>query len=172
MKRPHSNSNNTIILFILAIIIAGGVATLFQLHPWAGEPVEIILPEVKAPISDATEIYVGGAVINPGWYPTDKDAAINDVIALAGGPADGGEVNAIKLYVPDINESARPQLISINRADAWLLDALPGIGPTTAQKIVDYREANGPFVTIYELMLVPGIGESSFNRVKELITVE
>jgi len=170
LKRPHSDK--TIIIFVLTIIIAGGIATLFQLHPWAGEPLEIILPEVKAPISDATEIYIDGAVINPGWYPIYKDSAINDVIKLAGGLVDGADGNAIKLYIPNIEEPASPQFISINRADAWLLDALPGIGPTAAQKIVDYREANGPFVTIYELMLVPGIGESSFDKIKDLITVE
>jgi len=170
LKRPHSDK--TIIIFVFLIIIAGGVATLVQLHPWAKDPLEIILPEVNAPISDATEIYIGGAVINPGWYPVDKDSAINDVIHSAGGLADGAAVDSVKLYIPSIEESACPQLISINRAEAWLLDALPGIGPTTAQKIVDYREANGPFVTVYELMLVPGIGESSFDKIKDLITVE
>lgn len=170
MKRPHSD--NTIIILVLAIIIAGGIATLFQLHPWAKEPLEIILPEVKAPISDATEIYIGGAVINPGWYPIDEDSAINDVIELAGGLSEGADASEIKLHIPTQNEANESQLISINRADAWLLDALPGIGPTAAQRIVDYREANGPFVTVYELMLVPGIGESSFDKIKDLITVE
>ena len=170
MKRPHSDK--TIIVFVLAIIIAGGVATLFQLHPWAKEPIEIILPEVKAPISDTMEIYVDGAVTRPGWYPVDKDSTTNDVILMAGGCTANADSGAIKLYIPNIGESDSPQLISINRADAWLIDALPGIGPTTAQKIVDYREANGPFVTVYELMLVPGIGESSFDKIKELITVE
>ena len=78
----------------------------------------------------------------------------------------------VKLYIPNIEESNGPQLISINHADAWLLDALPGIGATSAQRIVDYHEANGPFVTVYELMLVPGIGESTFENIKDFITVE
>jgi len=170
LKRPRSN--NTIIIFVLAIIIAGGVATLFQLRPWAGEPVEIILPEVKAAISDTTEIYIGGAVANPGWYPLDDDSTINDVIRSAGGLTDGADPSEIKLFIPAQIEADEQQLISLNRADTWLLDALPGIGPTTAQRIVDYREANGPFVTVYELMLVPGIGESTFNNVKDYVTVE
>lgn len=170
MKRPHSDK--TIIVFVLLIIIAGGVTTLFQLHPWAKEPIEIILPEENAPVSDAAEIYVDGAIVRQGWYRIDKNSTINDVILMAGGCTADAETSAIKLYIPDAEENKGGQLISINRADAWLIDALPGIGPTSAQRIVDYREANGPFVTVYELMLVPGIGESTFENIKDLITVE
>lgn len=170
MKRPRSN--NTIIIFVLIIIIAGGIATLLQLHPWAKEPIEIIIPEVKAPISDSTELYIDGAVARPGRYPVDRDSTINDLLFLAGGLTDAADASEIKLHVPSQDEVNQPQRISINHADAWLLDALPGIGPTTAQRIIDYRETNGPFVTVYGLMLVPGIAESSFNNIKDLVTVE
>lgn len=170
MKRPHNDK--TIILFVLIIIIAGGVATLFQLHPWAKGSIEIILPEENTPISDATEIYVDGSVRRPGWYPAYEHSTINNVILSAGGLADGADTSEIKLYIPTEAETNASQKISINRAEAWLLDALPGIGPTSAQKIIDYREANGPFVTVFELLLVPGIGQSTFDNIKDLITVE
>jgi competence protein ComEA len=168
----HLHTDKTIIIFVLIIIIAGGVATLFQFHPWATGPIEIILPEENSPISDTTEIYIGGAVVRPGWYPIDKDSTINNVILSAGGPADGADTSEIKLQIPTRGETNESQKISINHADAWLLDALPGIGPTSAQKIIDYREANGPFVTIYELLLVSGIGQSTFDKIKDMITVE
>jgi competence protein ComEA len=170
LKSPHTDK--TIIIFVLIIIIAGGIATLFQLHPWAKGPIEIILPEETPPISDTTKIYIDGCVMRPGWYPVDKDSTINDVIVSSGGLADGADTSEIKLYIPIEAETNESQKVSINRADAWLLDALPGIGPTSAQKIIDYREANGPFVTIYELLLVPGIGQSTFDNIKDLITVE
>ena len=170
MNHPHPDK--TIIIFVLIIIIAGGVATLFQLQPWATGPIEIILPEETTPISDTTEIYVDGSVIRPGWYPVDKDSSINYVILSAGGLAYGADTSKIKFYVPIEGETNASQKISINRAEAWLLDALPGIGPTSAQKIIDYRESNGPYVTIYELLLVPGIGQSTFDNIKDLITVE
>ena len=170
MKRSHTD--NTIIIFVLIIIIAGGVATLFQLHPWTKGPIEIILPEATSPISDTTKIYVDGCVMRPGWYPVDKDSTINDVILSSGGLADGADTSEIKLHIPTQDEANESQKVSINRADAWLLDALPGIGPTSAQRIIDYRAANGPFVTIYELLLVPGIGESTFENIKDLITME
>jgi comEA protein len=64
-----------------------------------------------------------------------------------------------------------PQKIDINRAEAWLLEALPGIGPSKAQAIIDYREQNGGFSDIVEITNVPGIGESIYNDIKNLITV-
>lgn len=61
-------------------------------------------------------------------------------------------------------------LVNINTATASELDALPGIGPATAQKIIDDREANGPFAKTEDLMRVPGIGESKYDALKDLVT--
>jgi competence protein ComEA len=63
-------------------------------------------------------------------------------------------------------------LININTATAAQLDTLPGIGPTTAQKIIDYRTQNGPFQKIEDIMNVPGIGPVTFDNIKSLITVQ
>jgi competence protein ComEA len=62
--------------------------------------------------------------------------------------------------------------VDLNSADIDQLDELPGIGPTTAQRILDYREENGPFKRIEDLMEVKGIGEKKFLNLKELITVQ
>jgi competence protein ComEA len=62
-------------------------------------------------------------------------------------------------------------LVNINTATLEELDALPGIGPTTAQKIIDYREENGPFNQIEDIMDVSGIGLTTFENIKDLITV-
>ena len=58
------------------------------------------------------------------------------------------------------------QKVDINRAPAWLLEALPGIGEVRAQDIINYREQNGPFRTIYELLEVKGIGPATFEQVE------
>ena len=63
------------------------------------------------------------------------------------------------------------ELIDINTASAAELEELPGIGPTTAQKIVEYRELNGPFVNTEDIINVSGIGPGTYERIKDLITV-
>lgn len=62
-------------------------------------------------------------------------------------------------------------LVNINTAGAAELDTLPGIGPVTAQDIIDYRAANGPFASLEAIMDVPGIGEGKFAQIQELITI-
>ena len=63
-------------------------------------------------------------------------------------------------------------LININTATVSQLDTLPGIGPVLAQRIVDYRETNGPFTSLGQLMLVNGIGEKRLEAILDLITIE
>ena len=84
-------------------------------------------------------------------------------------------LNATTLELPSSatsTPSANPNidLIDINTATLEEFDSLPGIGPTTAQKIVDYRAANGPFAAIEDIMNVSGIGPSTFEDIKDLIT--
>ena len=67
--------------------------------------------------------------------------------------------------------SSDANLININTATAEELDTLPGIGPTTAQKIIAYRQTNGPFATIEDILKVSGIGPATFDNIKALITV-
>lgn len=61
-------------------------------------------------------------------------------------------------------------LININTASVEELDSLPGIGPTIAQRIIDYRDENGPFQTIEDILNVSGVGPSTFEQIKDLIT--
>ncbi len=69
---------------------------------------------------------------------------------------------------PDLGQT---ELVDINSASLQELDSLPGIGPTTAQNIIDYREQHGPFNHIEDIMNVPGIGPATFDRISSLITV-
>lgn len=67
--------------------------------------------------------------------------------------------------------SAEPGKVNINTAGLEELDTLPGVGPVTAQKIIDYRQANGPFQTIEAIMDVSGIGPATFAKMQDLITI-
>jgi competence protein ComEA len=82
----------------------------------------------------------------------------------SGAATAGGTVTAPTPAVPG-------NLVDINTASVAELDALPGIGPTAAQAILDYRDLHGPFTVIEELLNVPGIGPTTFNAIRALITV-
>jgi len=159
-----------IIIFLIAIIAAGGVA-LFYKHPWGGKPLEIVLTTPTPVLEPEAEIYVAGAVMSPGWYPLEGDS-LEDAIMAAGGATSDADISRIKLYLYQSGESFEPQKIDINRAQAWLLEALPGIGETLAQRIVDYRNQSGPFDRVEDLMKVAGIGQATYDGLKDLITAE
>lgn len=83
------------------------------------------------------------------------------------------QISNHEVTVPSNQPSASSdEKININTASARLLDTLPGIGPVLAQRIVDYREANGPFQDITELANVQGIGADKLTDIYKLICVE
>ncbi|MFA5309174.1 MAG: ComEA family DNA-binding protein [Dehalococcoidales bacterium] len=153
-------------LLLVIVIIAGGAVIWSQTHDSRG--VALTLAPAPATVGN---IYVGGEVNNPGWYPLFSGDGINGVIQAAGGVKEGADISRVELTVGGAAAENTPQKIDINRAEAWLLQALPGVGEVKAQAIVAYREQNGLFHDIAELKRVPGFGEGIFNDIKDLITV-
>ncbi|MBX7159140.1 MAG: ComEA family DNA-binding protein [Acidimicrobiia bacterium] len=146
----------------------------------------------------AIRVHVAGAVASPGVYTLASGAICDEAIAAAGGAlveADLGRVNLAgkladgqQLYVPRVGEAvpdtatasgdsgaagAEPGAaapVNINTAGVAALDELPGIGASTAQKIVDYRTKHGPFADVRQLLDVPGIGEGKLAALEGLVT--
>lgn len=140
-------------------------------------------------------VHITGAVPRPGVYALPQGARVQDVISAAGGflaEAEKSQINLAALLedgemldVPYL-EGASPilatpgptvvaaetELVNINIASAAELDSLPSIGPALAQRIIEYREQNGPFISIEDIINVPGIGPGNYERFKDLITVE
>ena len=155
-----------IIILLIAIITIGGIVAWSRYS--GSQPIEISIPpgqELQG------EIYIGDAVSNPGFYSLRASDSIQDIIQAAGGITSGADLSSLKLYIPQVGEVTQPQRINLNRAEAWLLEALPGIGKVRAQAIIDYRHQNGPFHNISELTKVEGIGITTYERIKHLITV-
>jgi len=155
------------VLLLIVIIIAGSVVIWSKSS--RGQAIEISL--MPGQEKDG-EIYVGGAVNNPGFYPLYAGDDIKDVIRAAGGLTDGADLSEVKLSVSEMDKDEISQKININKAEAWLLEALPGIGEARAQAIIKYRQQNGPFHDINELAKVPGLGDDIVNKIKDLITVD
>jgi competence protein ComEA len=154
-------------VFLVIAAIAGGVMLAVQ-HS-RSQPVEIVLSQTELPELSG-DIYIGGAVANPGIYPLKEGDTLQTLISDAGIEPDA-DLSHIELYIPREGEEQSPQKIDINRAEPWLLEALPGIGEVLAQRIVDYRSENGPFRRIEDLLKVSGIGPATFEKIKDFITV-
>jgi len=148
-------------LTIICLVISGGCGQ--------GELIEIKLPPQDS--SGIDRIYIGGAVNIPGYYSLLEGDTLNDLIIAAGGITDDGNAGIIELYIPYLEGDQEPQKIDLNRAPSWLLEALPGIGPSKAQNIIDYRNQNGPFNNTLEITRVEGIGMATYEQIKHLITV-
>jgi competence protein ComEA len=156
-----------ITIFLLIAAIAGGVMLAVQ-HS-RNQPVEIVLSQT-APPELSGELYIGGAVANPGIYALREGDTVQSLLSDAG-IEPNADLTHIEIYIPQEGEEQPPQKIDINRAESWLLEALPGIGEVTAQSIVDYRDQNGLFKRIEDLLEVSGIGEGTLNKIKDYITV-
>ena len=133
-------------------------------------------------------VHVGGAVVEPGVRELAEGARVQDAVDAAGGFADGAARDALNLSQEEAvlepgaavdggdagsRAAASPTggKIDLNRATAAELDALPGVGPSTAEKIVADREANGPFRTVEDLKRVSGIGDKKFADLADLVCV-
>jgi len=153
-------------IILVAIIVAGSVVIWSRYS--RNQAIEISVVPDREPQG---EIYIGGEVHNPGFYPLEAGDSIGDVIRAAGGTTDSADLSQLELLVRDAAEGEPLQKVNINLAEAWLLEALPGIGKVRAQAVIEYRRQNGPFRNINELVKVEGIGTTSYEQIKHLITV-
>jgi competence protein ComEA len=136
-------------------------------------------------------IDVAGAVRRPGLYRLRSGSRIDDAIAAAGGVTAKAQLDAVNLAAPVADgeqvvvpgrgavgaTAASPPAagsspsapLDLNTATAEQLDSLPGVGPVTAQKILDYRQQHGAFHSVAELEGVPGIGPGRLAQLKGLV---
>ncbi len=156
-----------VIIILLVLIVATGGIIIWSRYE-EGDPVEISHPAGK--IWEGT-IYIGGVINLPGYYPFSYEDTIETLILVAGGTTANYSSATLTLLLGDSNLEQQAQKIDINRAEKWLLEALPGIGEIIAQRIIDYRTEKGKFTTSQELLEVDGIGTSIYERIKEYITV-
>jgi competence protein ComEA len=159
------------------------------LEPVAAEPARTVLV-----------VHVVGEVRRPGLYRLRDGARIADAVHRAGGALRDADLAAVNLAAPLVDGvqvvvparvetgaaapsssgaagtsgggaagSAGP-LVSLSSATVEQLDVLPGVGPITAQKIVDYRTEHGPFASVDDLDAVPGIGPTRIEQLRDLVT--
>jgi len=155
-----------ITLLLVAAIVISGIFIWTRYSE--SRPVEISLSSGQ---EFQGEICIAGAVNNPGFYPLTAEDSLADIIQAAGGTTSNADLSQIKLNIPETGKEYEPQKIDINRAEVWLLKALPGIRDVRAEAIVNYRGQNGHFRNINELIKVEGIGPTTYENIKHLVTV-
>jgi competence protein ComEA len=182
------NKNWWLAAFIVVGILLGAGVLILVTRPPRGSPVTLLPAPTSAPIT----VYVSGSVNQEGLYSLPAGSRINDAVQAAGGftndanstlinlagiLTDGEQINVPELFFPTTTGTAGTQVdpvgavVNINTASLEQLDTLPNIGIKTAQDIVDYRNANGPFIKIEDIMNVPGIGQGKYDAMKDQITV-
>jgi competence protein ComEA len=176
-------------LILLLVAVAAGM--------WWGAGEAESIPTMAAPDPPTTgtsanrsaiTVHVAGLVSRPGLVELPEGSRVADAVAAAGGLLPGARAEAINLaaalsdgqqiVVPGADAdspataSGTPDgKIHLNQATAAELDALPGVGPVIAERIVSYRAENGPFQSIEDLLDVPGIGEAKLADLRDHVQV-
>ena len=183
----YSQRQKRALLIIGSLILALSVFIVARGNSQPDEAMEVIPITITEP-----EIFVDvtGAVNKPGVYTLTGKSRVIDAIKAAGDSAPGADLSTINLarvlndgeqiYVDStvvnrngvrVSKAVRSGPININRATARQLDALDGVGPVIAQRIVDYRKINGSFLTIDDLQKVSGIGAAKFAQIKAKVRI-
>ena len=184
----HFSRNQKIALSIIAsVVLVLSVLIVLRGNTQINAAPEIIPVTIAEP-----EIFadVTGAVNNPGVYSLTGRSRVIDAIKAAGDSAPGADLSTINLarvlndgeqiYVDSTVVNSSGQRVSkkvssgpinINRATLRQLDALDGIGPVIAGRIIEYRKKNGSFLTVEDLQKVSGIGAAKFAQIKSKVRI-
>ena len=183
----YSQTQKRALLIIGSLLLVLSVFIVARGNSQPSQAMQVIPITIAEP-----EIFVDvtGAVNNPGVYTLTGKSRVIDAIKAAGDSSPGADLSTINLarvlndgeqiYVDStvvnskgvrVSKAVRSGPININRATARQLDALDGVGPVIAQRIVDYRKINGSFLTIDDLQKVSGIGAAKFAQIKSKVRI-
>ena len=192
LQLPEISRQQAIVLCMLVLVgLVGAGKLLGTRHAPAPKRAQIKLVGASGGSHARLLVDVSGAVRRPGVYELPAGSRINDAILKAGGetkkadptlvnraaPLTDGQQVLVPEKVPAASAAATAASpagaatapVHLNSATIEQLDALPGVGPATAQRILDYRTVNGPFKTVDELDSVSGIGPAKLAELRDLV---
>jgi competence protein ComEA len=186
-----------VLLGVVGLTALGGVGLWYVRS--LPRPVEVQAPRAGPSVSPSPAsliIHVAGWVRRPGVYELPQGSRVIDAVEMAGGPRNGAELGTLNLAAPlsdgqqvlvakqagpagagtlpaapGASPSGGATLVNVNTATAEELDTLPGIGEVLAAEIIAYREEQGPFSAVDQLVDVSGIGEVTLEEIRDLVTV-
>jgi competence protein ComEA len=176
-------------LALLALLALAGKRLAATGAAQRPEATAVALEPVAAPARARLVVHVVGAVRRPGLYRLAEGARVADAVARAGGAVRRAELSSVNLAAPLADgaqvlvplrqppgtaaappTTAVPAKVSLASATLDQLDELPGVGPVTAQKILDYRAQHGPLRSVDDLDAIPGIGPARIEQMRDLVT--
>jgi competence protein ComEA len=181
------------VLLLIALLVLAGRYLIRAGAPEPPRSAPIVSEQPRAAESPKLVVHVVGAVRRPGLYRLREGSRIADALARAGGSTRKADLTVVNLAAPlsDGVQVVVPRRVAaaaaaapasagssaatpsgpvhLNTATLEQLDALPGVGPVTAQKILDYRQENGGFASVDELDAVPGIGPARMEQLRETV---
>ena len=189
---PVSRRHALVVAAVLLALLALAGRTLAGAGGATAQPVAALVPErSQSAAAQRLTVHVAGAVRRPGLYRLAEGKRVADAVARAGGATAKADTAAINLAAPLADgiqvlvpsrvvvaagsaaagseaapASAGP--VSLSSATVEQLDELPGVGPVTAQKIVDYRAEHGGFRSVDDLDAIPGIGPARLEQLREV----
>jgi competence protein ComEA len=180
---PVSRRRALVLAAVALALLAVAGRTLAGAGAATEQPAQALVAE-PASAAPKLVVHVAGAVRKPGLYRLDEGSRVADAVARAGGataPADTSAINlaapladGMQVLVPRRVSGAAGKTVggrvSLSSATLAELDALPGIGPVTAQKIVDHRAQHGGFRSVDDLDAIPGIGPARIEQLRDLVS--
>jgi competence protein ComEA len=178
-----------ILVALAALVLAGGAA-LATRRP-ESVPLAVRTPSASPTVASLLRVHVSGAVSTTGVYSFRAGDRVEDAVTAAGGFTVDANPDGINLAarlsdgqqvvipkkgdppssLPSASAGLSPRLVSINSSSLAELDVLPGIGPVTGQKIIDFRLKNGPFLKLEDLIENKLVTSATFEKIKDLITL-
>jgi competence protein ComEA len=188
---PVSRQRALVLAAVALALLAVAGRTLAGAGTATMQPAATLVPEQTA--APRLVVHVAGAVRRPGLYRLAEGKRVADAVARAGGATAKADTAAINLAAPladgiqvlvpsrvvvaagspaagsSASGSAAAGPVSLSSATVEQLDALPGVGPVTAQKILDYRAEHGGFRSVDDLDAIPGIGPARLEQLRDVV---
>jgi competence protein ComEA len=191
---PVSRRHALVVAAVLLALLALAGRTLAGAGGATAEPAAALVPDQSRSVAaQGLTVHVAGAVRRPGLYRLAEGKRVADAVARAGGATAKADTAAINLAAPladgiqvlvpsrvvvaagspaagsSASGSAAAGPVSLSSATVEQLDALPGVGPVTAQKILDYRAEHGGFRSVDDLDAIPGIGPARLEQLRDVV---
>ncbi len=175
---------NLLALVVLLLIVLGAGAWYSRSSP---QPAPLLV-DGAGTASAAITVHVSGEVLAPGLVEVAAGSRVADAVAAAGGTTRSADLAMVNLaaslqdgqqvVIPGVRGEgvsetgiAADGRVRINAATVAQLEELPGVGPVLAERIFSYRQENGPFATVEDLLDVPGIGEGKLETLRDSVAL-